>query len=139
MHPAAAVQLVLVLVTVQAGNILPIVQVKHLFHGFGFFFANSASSLIKGCSSDVLEYALCPPEGKRAVAPKKTAEKLNAFFFQSSRCTSAFPVPCIKLAEIESSDRSCSQNISQECFSVACIIKCTIPSSPSPRHDFFHT
>lgn len=70
---------------------------------------------------------------------KQPAEKFNAFVFQSSHCTFAFPVLCIKLAEIESSDRSCSQNISQEYFSLACIIMCTIPSSPSPHHDFFHT
>lgn len=69
MHPAAAVQLVLVLVTVQAGNILPIIQVKHISHGG--FFGNSASLPIKGCSSDVLKCVLCPPEGERAVALKK--------------------------------------------------------------------
>lgn len=96
MHPAAAVQLVLVSVTVQVGNILPIIQVKHIFHGG--FFGNSTSLPIKGCSSDVLKYVLCPPEGERAVAVKKKNQQKNLMHSFSRAVIAHLPFQCHALS-----------------------------------------
>lgn len=75
MHPAAAGSLLLIRVTVQVGIILPIIQIKHLFHVFlqaQHHYKSKGLTLGKHYAapllSDALEYALCPPGGKRAVA-----------------------------------------------------------------------
>lgn len=117
MRPAAAVQLLLILVTMQAGNSLPIIQVKHLFHVFlqtQHHYESKDLALGKHYAAPLLKWCpgICLVSSRRGEGcvslKKKKAGKFNAFFFQSSRYTSAFRVPRIKLAEIENSDRSCS-------------------------------
>lgn len=62
-----------------------------------FFFGNSASLRIKGCSSDVLKYVLGPPEGERAVALKKIQQK-NLMHSFSRAVITHLPFQCRALS-----------------------------------------
>lgn len=63
------------------------------------FFANSASLYIKGCSSDVLKYTLCSPEGERAVAlKKKKNQQKNLMHFFSRAVVAHLPFQCCTLS-----------------------------------------
>lgn len=106
MRPAAAVQLLLILVTMQAGNSLPIIQVKHLFHVFlqtQHHYESKDLALGKHYAAPLLKW--CPGiclvssrRGEGCVSLKKKKKQENLMHSFSRAVVTHLPFECHALS-----------------------------------------